>query len=298
MIQRDTKAELSAIAQAPDESAREVLVHEFISTRKRFFTQVAAQICHTYGYSINNDLDDAYQITCLVAFNMLTKVIDDPVQIEKIYVSWEGMLRKNARTKVREFMDKNSSVASGMSGQARRRRTLRAVRDRLRHEMQMEPDDQLVVDVHNAEMLERRVDAGKQSMLATVEDLHTHRDWVEVPEDLRADDGGDDFVLHPSEGPKFLARLRARCVELDRKVLQDASAKKRPVLDNPLTVVADAWFGPLYSNEYGEPRMGTAKEIAEALGVPRTSARKYIFKVRETAMALASEEFGITADAL
>ncbi len=287
--------DIRAIASATPGPEQERLIEEFIGNRKMLFRRIGAQACHTYGYNLNNHLDDAASMTAMVAMDMIRRSIANPAVLDQIFASWEGLLRKNARTKIREFMDKNSAPASRMSGLARRRRTLQDVRDRLRQELQAEPTDKQVVETHNREMIARRADAAKQSMLATVDDLRTSRSWSEIKDEDQATDGGDDFVLHPSEGPKFLARLRARCAELDRVAEQKAKSSGKTTLSNPLTVVADAWFGPLYANDFGDPQVGSTKDIVEALGIPRTSARKYIYQVREAAMALAVEEYGITS---
>lgn len=293
---RSAVDDLREITLATPGAHQERLIEEFVESRQRLFRQIGAQACHTYGYNLNNSLDDAASMTAMVAMGMIRKAIESPFELDAIYSSWDGLLRKNARTKIREFMDKNNAPASKMSGLARRRRTLQDVRDRLRQELQCEPTDLQVVERHNAEMLESRADAAKQSMIATVDDLNTSRTWAEIQDDDRATDGGDDFVLHPAEGPVFLSKLRARCVELDAAAAAVGSKGRKRAVENPLTIVADAWFGPLYANNMGHPQVGTTKDIVDALNIPRTSARKYIFQVREVAMQLASEQFGITAD--
>lgn len=294
MSTRNTIDDLREIATTEPGVRQERLIEEFITLRQRLFRQIGASVCHTYGYNLSNSLDDAASMTAMVALTMIRKAIDDPAILDSVVSSWDGMLRVNSRTKIREFMDKNNMPASKMSGLARRRRTLQDVRDRLRQQMQAEPTDQEVVEVHNREMLLARADPAKQSMLATVDDLRTSRSWAEIQDGDRSTEDADDFVLHPSEGPKFLAKLRIRCVELDKANAARTSPGRKSPIENPLTITADAWFGPLYQNVTGEPRVGSSKEIVEALGIPRTSARKYIYQVREAAMELAREEFGIT----
>lgn len=294
MTTRNTLDDLREIASATPGLQQERLIEDFITFRQRLFRQIGASVCHTYGYNVSNNLDDAASMTAMVALTMIRKAIDDPSHLDTIVSSWDGMLRVNARTKIREFMDKNNMVASKMSGLARRRRTLQDVRDRLRQQMQAEPTDQEVVEVHNREMLAARSDPAKQSMLATVDDLRTSRSWAEIQDNDQSTSEADEFVLHPSEGPKFLAKLRAKCVELDREAAARTTRGRKSPIENPLTITADAWFGPLYQNSSEGPRVGSSKEIVEALGIPRTSARKYIYQVREAAMQVAREEFGIT----
>lgn len=280
-MSENTRDAVRAIAAAPAHR-QATLINDFLAARMGLFRSIARHHCIKYGVSVADNVEDLTSLVSLDAYKLVMKQIADPVELERVEV-WEAMLRVISRSTVRGYLDKDGTPGSGMSSTMRRIRLLHATREAMRRDEGREPTDQEVVDAHNALMRKNRADPVKQGVIATVADLAVHRESVDVTDyDQDCSQPIDtEFVLHPVEGPRFIRTLVTRMAEY-----------------NPtLGTAADLWLSGLYAEDQ-EPRVATVREIAEAMGVTEAQARSFIRKIKEHAIKVASEVFGITADDL
>lgn len=274
-----TREAIRAIADAPAHR-RDFMINEFLAVRMGLFRSIARYHCVRFGVSVPDNIEDFASIVSMTAYEMLVRHVEDPVERERIE-NFDAMLRLASKAKVRGFADKDLTPGSGMTSTMRRVRLLHATRDAMRHELGREPNDDEVVAEHNRNMWKSRSNPVKQGMLATVEDMGVKRESVDIENHDRDYNQPIDteFVLHPVEGPKFV------------KLLVDRTAEYNPVLGQ----AADLWLSGLYA-EGQEPRTASVKEVAEAMGISTATARSHIRKIKEHAVRVAAEEFGISAD--
>lgn len=297
---------LRLIVAASEGSSRESLIDIFMRDRMVTFRQIARKICRNYSYSVANDLGDIESMVAQQALKMIRLAIEDVTELDKVTYSWEGLLFSKSRQMVRQFMDKEMMPATEMTGIIRRQRSLQETRDTMRTAMQAEPTNQEVIAEHNEKMYRNRSNPIKQGMVASVDDAKYSRSFSNIDDhdnhhDERATDGGGDFVLHPTEGPQFLAKLIKQCEQIDEQEADTSASKRRrstPAITSPLAKTAAAWFGPLYDADPEGPRTATITQISEVLGISATTARAYVFRVRQAAITVCAEQFGITADDL
>lgn len=298
---------LRLIVAAQEGPSREGLIDIFMRDRMVTFRQIARKICRNYSYSVANDLGDIESMVAQQALKMIRLAIEDVTELDKVNYSWEGLLFSKSRQMVRQFMDREMMPATEMTGIIRRQRSLQETRDAMRIAMQSEPTNAEVVTEHNEKMYRNRSNPVKQGMVASLDDAKYLRSFANIDDhdnyaDERATDGGGDYVLHPTEGPKFLARLIEQCELIDAQEAASPQSSRRsskPAIENPLASTAQAWFGPLYSGTDPEgPRTATITQISEVLGISATTARAYVFRVRQAAITVCAEQFGITADDL
>lgn len=280
-MSENTRDAIRAIAEAPVHRQKE-MINDFMSVRMGLFRSIARHHCLRYGVSVADNVEDFTSLVSIDAFKMLKKQIEDPDELERIEV-WEAMLRLTSRSTVRGHMDKDATPGSGMTSAMRRIRLLNQTREMMRRNEGREPTDQEIVDTHNALMRQNRSNPVKQGMIATVADLSVHRESTDITEyDQDYSQPIDsEFVLHPVEGPKFIKLLVARTAEYNAMLGQ----------------VAELWLSGLYA-EGVEPRIATVKEIAAAMGITDAAARSHVRKIKEHAVEVASEVFGITVDDL
>ena len=280
-MSENTRDAVRAIAAAPAHRQAN-MINDFLAARMGLFRSIARHLCVKYGASIPDHIEDFASLVSMDAYKLVMKQIADPVELERVEV-WEAMLRVISRATVRGYLDKDGTPGSGMSSTMRRVRLLNATREAMRRDEGREPTDQEVVDTHNALMWKNRADPVKQGVIATVADLSVHRESVDVTDyDQDCSQPIDtEFVLHPVEGPRFIKTLVARTAEY-----------------NPtLGTAADLWLSGLYAEDRA-PRIATVKEIAEAMDVTEAQARSFVRKIKEHAIRVAEEVFGITADDL
>lgn len=259
---------------------RDNLIHDFMRARMGLFKQIAWGLCRRFGHAPDQHVDDFASIVSMTALKMLTEELENDELLERIE-NWEGMLRVQARAAVRDYIDKDGAPMAEMTSALRRKRVLDATRDEIRRELGREPSDQEIVDTHNARMWEKRSNPVKQGVIATVEDLRVSRVQDDVTDHDYSEPIDADFVLHPVEGPRFIQLIVDRTSDYNER----------------LGKAAELWLSGLYSDQH-EPRIATVDEIAEALGVSRSTARAYVRKIKEYAVLVAQEEFAITEDDL
>jgi hypothetical protein len=278
-MSENTRDAVRAIAAAAPHR-QQAMINEFISDRMTLFKQIARWLCRNFGQSYENHGEDFASMVSMEAFKMLSEQISDEEKLERVEV-WEGMLRVRSRQVIRNFLDKEMAPAADMSPTLRRVRLLNQTRDEMAREMGHFPTDAEIVATHNARMRAQRVNPVKQGVIATVEDLQVFRQCADVQDHDYSAPIDTDFVLHPVEGPRFIALL----------------VERTTAYNDRLGEAARLWLSGLY--EEGEPpRIATVDEIADALGVSQSTARAYVRKIKDYAVTVAREEFDIGKDDL
>ncbi|HEX9089636.1 MAG TPA: HTH domain-containing protein [Arthrobacter sp.] len=277
-MSENTHDAVRAIAAATGRQ-RENMIEDFFLDRQGLFNQIGFSLCRNFGVAPAQHGEDFASIVAREAWVMLSEQLADESQLDQVNI-WEAMLKMRSKQMVRNFLDREMSPAAEMSSTWRRVRLLNQTRDEMRFELGREPTDDEIVETHNTKMRSNRSNPVKQGVIATADDLHVWRASADVDDHDRAETMLDaDFVLHPVEGPKFIKLLVERTAEYNER----------------LGEAAGLWLSGLYRTD-GPPLIRTPEEIAEAMGVSRSTARSYIRKIKEYAVEVASEAFGITAD--
>jgi len=277
-MSENTHDAVRAIAAATGRR-RANITEDFFLDRQGLFNQIGFSLCRNFGVAPSQHGEDFASIVAREAWIMLSEQLADESQLDQVNI-WEAMLKLRSKQIVKNFLDKEMSPATEMSSTWRRVRLLNQTRDEMRIALGREPSDDEIVDTHNTKMRTNRANPVKQAVIATTDDLHVWRASADVDDHDRAETMLDaDFVLHPVEGPKFIKLLVERTAEYNER----------------LGEAAGLWLSGLYRTD-GPPQIRTPEEIAEAMGVSRSTARSYIRKIKEYAVAVASEAFGITAD--
>ncbi|MGK3708774.1 hypothetical protein [Arthrobacter sp. IK3] len=271
----NTRDVIRGIAAA-DPRSQQGLINSFVTERWGMFKQIAWSLCRNFGVSVDGHGEDFTSMVAEEAYKMLTEHLADPEELERVEV-WEGMLKLRSRQVVRNYLDREMAPASEMISALRRVRLLNQTRDAMRMELHREPSDREIVDSHNEKMHKTRSNPVKQGVIASVDDLRTYRACADVDDHDRAEPIDTEFVLHPVEGPMFIKLLVQRTGEYNER----------------LGTAAELWLGGLYGKDH-PPRIASIEEIAEAMGVSRSTARSYVRKIKEYAVTVAQEEFDIT----
>lgn len=278
-MSENTHDAVRVIIAAPA-SRRPAMINDFMAARMTLFKQISRWLCRNFGQSYENHGEDFASLVSMEAYKMLTEQLDDEAELEKVEV-WEGMLRNRSRQVVRNFLDKEMAPAAAMTSTFRRVRLLNQTRDEMAREMGSYPTDAQIVETHNAKMRENRVNAVKQGMIATVEDLQVYRQCADVDDHDFREPIDTDFVLHPVEGPQFMKAIVAAVAAQSEK----------------LGTAAEIWLSGLYDGK-GEAKMASVEEIAVKMGVSSSTARAYVRKIKEQAVDVARDRFGIEREDL
>lgn len=278
-MSENTRDAVRAIAAAAPHR-QTAMINDFITARMPLFKQISRWLCRNFGQSYENHGEDFASMVSMEAFKMLTEQISDEEQLERVEV-WEGMLRVRSRQVIRNFLDKEMAPATDMSPTLRRVRLLNQTRDEMAREMGRFPTDSEVVETHNTRMRAQRVNPVKQGVIATVEDLQVYRQCADVQDHDFSAPIDTDFVLHPVEGPRFIALVVERTAAYNER----------------LGEAARLWLSGLYKED-GPPSIATVEEIAQELGVSQSTARAYVRKIKDYAITVAREEFDISKDDL
>lgn len=278
-MSENTHDAVRAIMAAPL-TRRPALINDFMAARMTLFKQISRWLCRNFGQSYENHGEDFASIVSMEAYKMLTEQLEDEAELEKVEV-WEGMLRHRSRQVVRNFLDKDMAPASAMSSTFRRVRLLNQTRDEMARESGSFPTDIQIVEAHNEKMRASRVNAVKQGMIATVDDLRVYRQCADIDDHDFREAIDTDFVLHPVEGPQFM------------KAIVEAVALQNPKLG----AAAEIWLSGLYVAD-GDPRMASVTEIAAQMGISTSTARAYIRRIKELAVDVARDSFGISGEDL
>ncbi|MEH0110792.1 hypothetical protein V6N00_13860 [Tersicoccus sp. MR15.9] len=271
---------IALIAAAPAHT-RARLVNDFIADRMGSFRRIASALCRNFGVAPGQYLEDFSQMVCVEAYTMLTEQLEETGTGSEI-MNFEGLLHHRARQVVRTYLDTDDAPATEMTSIMRRKRVLKATRDEMAQNLGRVPTDREVVDEHNDRMHRQRANPAKQGVLASVNDFQTFRTTAEIGDHDFSQPIDMDCVLHPVEGPQVVKMI----VERTRQYSEQ------------LGWCAELWLAGVYDRgEDDAPRYNDSpKEIAETMGVTAATVRNYIRKIKEHAMVIVAEEFGITED--
>lgn len=265
---------LRGIVTMPAGPAREAAVNDFIAARLPMFTRQARGLCRINSVQVGTYLDDVAAIVAEVAWEMIREALDDPSTLERI-ITWEAILYRRARVRVRSYIDRTEAPAAGMTTARRRHREVQRTRSLLRGELDREPNDAEVITETNKRLAHLK-DAAYQGMAITEEDLRMPGQVADPElalEQHRVVDFAEDYILHPTEGRQVVARTIEACYRHDH-----ATGK-----------VAELWMGDVYST--GGPGEGTdtITHICQVMAMTRPRVQEHIGRVRRIAIDLLAD---------
>ena len=268
----DTTAELIEIASATG-SKRSQLIGDFLIRRERLVRQIAHNLCRSNNLDAGTHLDDVMSEVHIVA----VKLFEDMGSNARKWNNFEGTLTVWARNQIHSRM--SSAEWTGISGNDtsnRRHRLVYATQKHLLEETGVLYEGQELVDKHNERMLATRKDAARQSVLATVGDLHAVevRDLGDTDQNLPQFSVTDesDCPLIPHEANEVIRRTVERCYTRSERLGRVAE---------------------LYLGAGGREPVTGKVEIGNLLGAHRDLIRRAIYAVQEEGRKVLAEDFGI-----
>jgi hypothetical protein len=261
-------------------SARKRLINDFFSSRDSLFNRLSYVIARKF--SAEHAREDIRQIIMIEAHGMITEAINDPELLEDIR-SFEGLLQSRAHAKARTYLDRDDIGITNVTTIKRRQRMLMALREQMMIEAAGDVTDQDVVLAHNKNVEATRVNAKKQGMIATVEDMR-HNFTAAAEEELASivgatDNTNVDYLLHPMEGKKFIAEIIRRC----------------DLVDPALGEFSRCWLEMVYLDGVAEPN---ERELAKQMGLSRPVVVRTINRMRAVALDALHEMMDIGEDDL
>jgi hypothetical protein len=264
--------ELEAIAAASGEQRRR-LVGDLLLRHREMIRMIAYRLCRSNNLDPARHLEDVVgeiHVAAVIMFNALT----DAASLH----NWQGMLVVRARRHVEQRIHAEYSALSGRTAVTRRQQLLRATQHHvLRETGQMLVGADLIAE-HNRRMIAQRRDAKRQSVLGSTADLMPVQ--VDSFEDIY--EMHDAEIAPPPNGSDWLMRHEA------------TAAAKRTVArcygrSEQLGRVAEMYLSAVLE---GAAEVGNT-EIAEALGIHRSSARTALRTVKRIAAEVLADHFGI-----
>ncbi|MGC0252643.1 hypothetical protein [Pseudactinotalea sp. Z1748] len=270
-VDRPSLDVLADIAQMPTGPQREVAVEQFIAARLPLFNRYARSLCRTNSVPANDYLEDITAIVAEVAWEMIREALQDPGHLSK-YMTWEAIHFRRARSKVRSYVDRTKTPASGMTTVMRRYREVQRTRSLLRGELDREPSDPEVVAETN-KRLSHLKDAAYQGMHITSADLQMPGQVGDPDialESHKVVDYAEDYILHPTEGATVVRQTIT------------AAREHHPTTGR----VAELWMGDVYAE--GGPGEGTdtVTHICHVLALSRPAVQGHISQVRQLAVGV------------
>lgn len=265
---------VARIAAMPAGAQRDHAVTDFITARTPLFERWTKNLCRINSVPASTYGDDVRAIVLETAWDMLATAIDDPTTLEAI-ATWEAICYRSARSRVRTYIDRAASVASGMTTARRRHREAQRSRSELRATLGREPSGQEIIEHANGR-LSHLSNQANQGMVITTDDLqlpgqapdpdlalehHSHVDYAE------------DYVLHPLEGRALVQRIIDTCNEQDELIGQ----------------VAELWVQDVYSTGRQGPGADTVTHIGKTLSIARPRVHELIDEIRLISIALLSD---------
>lgn len=263
--------ELEEIAAATGEQRRR-LVGDLLVRHRDMIRTIAFQLCRANNLDPARHLEDVVSeihVAAVIMFNALT----DAASLH----NWQGMLVIRARRHVEQRIHAEYSGLSGRTAVSRRQQLIRATQHHaLRETGQILAGADLIAE-HNRRMIAARRDAKRQSVLATTADLapvqvDSFEDVYEMHDaEIAPPANGSDWLM-PHEATATAKITVARCYDRSRHLGRVAEMYLTAVLE-----------GAQVSNT----------EIAEALGIHRSSARNALRTVKRIAQGVLADDFGI-----
>lgn len=256
---------LRAITSLPAGSERERQVESFIRARLRVFRRQARSLCRVNSVPVAKWGEDVEAIVAEAAWDLISRMINDPDALSSV-ITWEAILFRHARVRVRSFIDHAVSPASGMVTAHRRHRETERSRSVLRSELGREPSDEEIVATTNARVA-ALPNAAYQGRTVTSADLSVPGPAAELDEELAGEthvDFAEDYVIHPAEGRQFVADVIQAALEHDPDTGR----------------VASLWMGDVYASGGLPEGTDTITHICRQLGLTRAKVRDHIASIR------------------
>lgn len=273
---------LAEIAHMQPGPQRDRAAEQFIADRIPMFRRHARSLCKTNSVPVSDYLEDIASIVAEVAWEMVLQALEDPSVLDQ-YLKWEAIHFRQARARVRSYVDRNKAPASGMTTALRRYREVQRTRSLLRGELGREPSDTEVITETN-KRLSHLKNAAYQGMVVTSADMQMPGQAGDPEIALQSHkvlDYAEDYILHPTEGATVVRRTIA------------AAAEYHPTTGR----VAELWMGDVYAE--GGPGEGTdtVTHICKVLSLSRPAVQEHICQVRRLAIEVLGE-LGVDADTM
>lgn len=163
------REDLRQIVEEADTRHREVLVNAFLRRCARLFARYARSLCRSNSVPATRYEEDIEAIVAAEAWELITEAIADPDLLDGM-TTFEARLFVRVRPKVRSFVDRFESPASGMVAARRRVREVAKTRSALRRQG-IEPSTNEVLAQTNKRLRATRKDAERQRVLVDVSTL-------------------------------------------------------------------------------------------------------------------------------
>lgn len=270
-VETATTDVLRGIVSMPAGPERELAVESFIASRMPLFNRHGRGLCRINSVQPSKYLEDVTAIVAEVAWVMIREALEDPSVLDKI-VTWEAILYRRARVRVRSYIDNNDHPASGMVTARRRHREVQKTRSLLRAELDREPTNQEIIAETNKRLAHLK-NASYQGMAISEEDLHlpTQAADPELAMDTTSHvDFAEDYILHPAEGRAVVTKTIAACYE-----------------HNEVTGrVAELWMGDAYSSGGADVGTDTITHIGKVMAMSRPKVLAHVVEVRRIAIGV------------
>ena len=257
---------------------RQRLLDDFFRSKLKVFRSVGLYLCRKNSMDLARHADEATGIVAAECVVMVNEILANPDRLDQI-TSFDGKLWLRCRPVFRTYCDSAAGGvnASGAVALNRRKRELGRTREALRASYDREPTNPEIIEATNAKMIATRKDAGRQSMICSMDDLLTDPvAYSLVDHDVA--DSTDDPLLATHEATKLI-----------RSVIAVAEQTSQV-----LGAVARAWVGDLYTPSVQTVR--TPAQIAEHLNMTPAAVSRQLAHLRVVARSYLADIMSITED--
>lgn len=269
----EISALVSRIMTAPTGARSERAVEHTIESLYPHFRVWTMRLIREFGRDNFSYFDDVVGICAEQTWLMLLH------STAEVTSGWYSYIHGACRNQVRAFFESGAvTAASGMTAVIRKQRAASSARQRMTSETGAEPRPHELVMEMNAITRETRSNSSKQGALLTEEDLLVPTISTEIDEG-HVLASVEEFPITEWEARDLIAMLIEEC-EQHSDDLADA---------------ATLWLGQLYNEP---PFIRTTGEIAADMEIAPQRASKLVKRVREIALELCEERFGICAPTL
>lgn len=274
--QASTHDSLVLISSAPTGYERSRLINDFIAARQGQFQRLAMMTCRRF-YRSPEHVDDVTSIITEQAWKLLNLLVSDPAALLADSRNFDYVLRKKMFPAVQAYMhsELGGAAASGMSNVIRRAAQVEKTRNIIRLREMREATDSEIIEETNARLLADRVDAAKQGILVTKDDLYVYEPNAEINPELDAQSvlaPQMDFILLPTESKDLVGKILA-AVHADP--------------DESLGPIADQWIGSFLDESIGDLSQA---DLSRSLGMPRSTVARKIGAIRVIARKIVEAE--------
>lgn len=277
MVTADNKFDVIEAIREMDESEKQGHINQFLMDHDHAHGRIADSLCRRYSLG-DAMVEDVKQEVMMVSYSLFTD--DDKLAKAKRLPSWYNAVSLLSQNVIKALSESSATTGSrGMSTVVRRRRALAKFRSEWVARQSTEPTDVELVEAFNKQMLERRSNAARQGMIATVDDLVPFNP-VEFDPTLDIPTLGheDDCPLVPSEAVSLIERGIRQCYLISRE----------------LGDVSRAYYGDALNIP---PHISTTAEVAADLGITAATARRLMRDVDDVMRDVLENDFGISREA-